>query len=178
MSWSSTSGVSVAGGTGTVTLAAVVSPATLTTVPAGTFLAFPVVYTETVTRPGGTTTGSWTEYFVPYIGNVKVDNPSYTLEVFAFATACGTVFVPPPVITEVEPSVAPPGSTIAISGYQFGTSQGASVLKIGGITVTDITSWTNSSIQCVIPADASTGAIVLTTDTWTGNGNVSLTVNR
>ena len=178
MTWTSQSTVTVAGSSGTMTIKASISALTLVTVPAGTFLAYPVAYTETVTGAGGTASDTWTEYFVPYIGTVKAVRSDGVMELTGFTTALGVVSTPPPVIASVSPTSATPGSAVTISGYQFGTSQGTSVLKIGGTTVTNITSWSNGSIRCVVPLTAPTGKVTLATDLWNSNDNVVLTVIR
>jgi hypothetical protein len=53
---------------------------------------------------------------------------------------------------EVTPSRGHPGSSIEINGFQFGTTQGSKILKIGSYDITGVTSWSNSTIEAVVPA--------------------------
>ena len=52
---------------------------------------------------------------------------------------------------EVVPPTGYPGANIDIIGYQFGTNQGSKLLKIGSYSINDITSWSNSMIEAVVP---------------------------
>jgi hypothetical protein len=53
---------------------------------------------------------------------------------------------------EVVPKVGYPGMNIKILGYQFGSTQGSKVLKIGSYNITHITSWDNSTIEAIVPS--------------------------
>ena len=88
----------------------------------------------------------------------------------------GTVSFPPPVVTGTYPASATAGSTVTINGFQFGSSQGTSVVRIGNVNCDQILSWTDTQIQCIVPDTASSGAVIVVTDTWTSNDSVTLKI--
>ena len=88
----------------------------------------------------------------------------------------GTVSIPPPVVTGTYPASATAGNPITINGFQFGSSQGSSVVRIGNINCDQILSWTDTQIQCIVPDTASSGAVIVVTDTWTSNDSVTLKI--
>jgi YD repeat-containing protein len=70
--------------------------------------------------------------------------------------------VPALLLSTVVPDHASVGSTVTLYGLNFGSSQGASTLKVNGVTVTTINSWSDNEISAVIPTGApATGNIVL-----------------
>ena len=60
-----------------------------------------------------------------------------------------------PKITSIRPPLQPPDTEVTISGSNFGDSEGS--VSFGSNSVTDISSWSNTSIRCFIPAFASAG---------------------
>jgi hypothetical protein len=182
LKWVSRSTSVVRGQTLTWSLTAAVAPKVLVSVPAGKFLAFPVSYRMVGSGPGGTEAIEGTDYFVPYIGTVKSHTraagtvPETTEVMTRFETAYGTVSLPPPVIRAVTPSSGAVGTLITITGYQFRRFPEASVLEIGDAKVTDIRSWKDTAIECIVPAGASTGAVSLKTHLWPSNQDIKFTV--
>ena len=79
---------------------------------------------------------------------------------FPSATSVPNPIPPTPVITSLNPSSAPLNWPITISGSNFGQSQG-SVKFYNNITAT-IDSWSNTSIQTHVPANAVTGPVTVT----------------
>lgn len=73
-----------------------------------------------------------------------------------------TLWLPLPVphFSNITPSNGPPGTALTISGNTFGAAQGS--VTINGEPLT-ITAWSDTSISAVLPADATTGNIVITT---------------
>lgn len=67
-----------------------------------------------------------------------------------------------PVIQGVSPTEARGGETITVRGQGFGGTQGASTLGIGGVPVTQITSWSDTEIVATVPAPARTGNLTIT----------------
>lgn len=63
-----------------------------------------------------------------------------------------------PYITALS-SPAAPGGSLTITGFGFGASRGNSVVKIGVVTVTAYTSWSDTSIVCTIPLAATSGYV-------------------
>ncbi|MGO9018886.1 MAG: IPT/TIG domain-containing protein [Syntrophobacteraceae bacterium] len=143
----------------------------LVNVPAGYFMAWPITYKLTVSAGGRTQSTAITNWFAPYIGSIKTIDSNTTTVLTKFAVGGGTVTTPPPIVTGTVPSSGTPGSTITINGYQFGASQGNSVVKIGSVDC-EIVSWSDQQIQCTVPDAASSGAVTVITDTWTSNGTV------
>ncbi|WP_446744587.1 IPT/TIG domain-containing protein [Silvibacterium acidisoli] len=69
---------------------------------------------------------------------------------------------PTPVISSITPGSAPAGSTVAIIGTNFGSSQGGSTVTFNGVAATSISSWTSTSILVAVPTGATTGNVVIT----------------
>lgn len=174
-SWSSSSSVSVDGATGSATMSVKVSPQVLVNVPEGWFLAWPITYTLTVSGPYGTDETKMTEWFAPYLGTVREKDSKYTLQYTQSLVGGGTVSSIPPVITGTSPASAAPGSTIAVNGHQFGSTQGTSQVNIGGLQC-PVLSWSDTQIQCTVPNRAASGPVTVVTDTWTSNNTVSFSV--
>ena len=78
----------------------------------------------------------------------------------------------PPSIDQVTPDSGPYGSTITIEGHDFGVTQGsggaASTVTINGKTA-EVVSWSDTSIEAVVPAKATTGAVQVHTSTGDSN---------
>lgn len=168
--WTAKSGILYPAGAGTASLTAAVAPMRLVNVPAGKFLAYPIVYHLSV--PIWTGPMTWTDYFAPYIGVVQTNYPNSDIKFIRltkFAVGEGTVTTPAPIITEIVPASAPPLSRMVIKGYQFGNSQGSSTIKIGSRWIGNILSWTDTAIECVVPKIAVSGPVTVITDTWTSN---------
>ena len=118
----------------------------------------------------------WTTWFAPYIGTVITKDSTSTTSLTAFSVGGGTVGIPLPVVTGIYPASATAGSTVTINGFQFGSSQGSSVVRIGSVNCDQILSWTDTQIQCIVPDTASSGAVIVVTDTWTSIDSVILKI--
>lgn len=93
-------------------------------------------------------------------GNVVVTVNEIASNGYAF-----TVY-PQPAISQLQPTSAAVGSSVTITGTNFGSSQGSStVIFPGTTTAASVTSWSSTQIVATVP----TGA--------TGSGNVVVTVN-
>jgi hypothetical protein len=66
-----------------------------------------------------------------------------------------------PIISALSPTAGPVGTTITITGANFGATQGASTVKFNGVTATP-TTWSNQSIVVPVPVGATTGPVVVT----------------
>lgn len=178
--WTAETSVSIDGRTGTAMLTAKASPMVLVSVPAGSFLAYPIAYTLKISGPGQTKSStSWKEWLSPCIGPVKTAGSNSNIksaQLTSFSVGEGTVSSPPPIVTSVSPKSAEPGKSILIKGFQFGASQGASSVRIGGVDCAQVLSWTDNSIECVIPESASSGAVTVITDAWTSNDSITIKV--
>jgi hypothetical protein len=174
--WKGISSTSVYGIQVKAAITAKVLPMKLITVPAGSFLAWPIKYKFTVSGRGRSTSTAFTDYFAPYIGTVQSVTPDSTTSLTNFAVAGGTIKTPPPIVMDISPAAATVGTTVIIKGYQFGGTQGNSKLEIGGTECGPIDSWSDTQIVCTVPAGAASGAVTVTTDTWNSNKNVSFTL--
>lgn len=65
-------------------------------------------------------------------------------------------------ISGISPSSGPIGTSMTIAGTGFGPSQSNSILALYGATVTNITSWSDTSIVAVVPTGTGTGPVWLT----------------
>src|SRR5215213_1846420 len=74
-----------------------------------------------------------------------------------------------PAITNVSPAAGPVGTSVTITGSNFGATQGSSTVKFNGITATP-GSWSNTNITCAVPAGATTGPVVVTAGGNASNG--------
>jgi hypothetical protein len=151
---------------GTATLAATVSPMTLVSVPAGYFMAWPIAYSLALHGRGGSQSKKSTEWFSPYIGTVKTVESKSRVALTSFKVGGGTVTTPPPVVSAISPASGTAGTRVVINGFQFGAS---GLVMIGNALCDRILSWSDTQIQCIVPQAATTGPVVVLTDTWASN---------
>lgn len=83
---------------------------------------------------------------------------------------------PAPSIASLNPTSAVVGTSVTITGANFGATQGSSTVKFNGIAATP-TSWGATSIVVPVPAGATTGNVVVTVGGVASNG-VSFAVQR
>ena len=80
-----------------------------------------------------------------------------------------------PTITSLSPTSGPVGTSVTITGTNFGSTQGTSSVKFfNGVAATP-TSWTATTITAPVPSSATTGNVVVTVGGVASNG-VSFTV--
>jgi hypothetical protein len=82
--------------------------------------------------------------------------------------------VPAPSIGGLNPTSGTVGSSVIITGTNFGATQGTSAVTFNG-TVATVTSWSATSITATVPSGASTGNVVVTVGGQASNG-VNFTV--
>ena len=75
----------------------------------------------------------------------------------------------PPELTQVSPTSGPVGTLVTLTGTGFGAAQETGVLTINGTVLTP-TAWSDTSIQVPVPADATTGNVVVTVSGASSNG--------
>jgi chitodextrinase len=110
--------------------------------------------------PAGATTGS----VVVTVGGVSSNGMNFT------------VTVPPPNITNLNPTSGLVGTSVTITGANFGAAQGTSTVKFNG-TLGSPTSWNASSIVVPVPVGATTGNVVVSIGGISSNGvNFTVTV--
>jgi hypothetical protein len=74
-----------------------------------------------------------------------------------------------PSITSLSPSSGPVGTSVTITGANFGATQGTSTVKFNGTSATP-TSWSATSIVATVPTGATTGSVVVTVGGVASNG--------
>ena len=80
---------------------------------------------------------------------------------------------PPPAISGFSPASGAQGTTLTISGSNFGTTQGT--VSIGGVQVASIASWSASAIVVTVPANGASGLVSVTAGGVTANSSGSFT---
>jgi hypothetical protein len=95
---------------------------------------------------------------------------------FAAFKPLGGVVVSAPTITGLSPASGPTGMAVAITGTNFGSTQGTSLVKFNGVTAAP-TNWTAASITTPVPSGAATGSVVVTVAGAASNG-MSFTVTN
>lgn len=78
--------------------------------------------------------------------------------------------IPAPAITSLSPTSGVIGTTVTVTGSNFGATKGSSTLKFNG-TLATTSSWSASSIVAVVPAGSTTGPVVVQTSGGTSNGS-------
>ncbi len=94
--------------------------------------------------PTGATTGN----VVVTVGGIASNDVAFTLVV-------------PPSIASLSPSSGTVGTSVTITGNNFGATQGTSTVAFNG-TVGTPTSWSTTSIVLPVPSGATTGNVVVT----------------
>ena len=113
----------------------------------------------TATVPAGATTGN----VVVTVNNVASNGVAFTV-------------VAAPHINSLAPTSGAVGTSVTISGTNFGASQGNGSVKFNGTTATGIGSWTNTSITATVPVGATTGNVVVTAAGGVASNGISFTV--
>jgi hypothetical protein len=99
-----------------------------------------------------------------FITNTDTYSESY------LANLIGYLNLPAPYITKLTPNSGPIGTTVVISGGNFGATQSGGSVKFNGTLVTSILNWSNNSITVVVPAGTTTGNVVVTANAELSNG--------
>jgi YD repeat-containing protein len=86
----------------------------------------------------------------------------------------GVTFTVKPKINSLSPTSGPVGTSVTINGTTFGATQGSSTVTFNGTTAAP-TSWSASSIAVPVPANATTGNVIVTVSGQASNG-VAFTV--
>lgn len=77
--------------------------------------------------------------------------------------------IPPPSISSLSPTSGTTGTSITISGSNFGATQGTSTVTFNGVAATP-SNWSNTSITVTVPSSANTGQVVVTVQGMASNG--------
>jgi RHS repeat-associated protein len=168
----------VAPGTVNVTFSKSIDPFTVTT---GTMTLSPsltnIPLVGTVTSNGASATftpslplGSLTSYLLQLTGGItdmegRSINGGFSS---SFTTGQGTS-PGAPIIGSVVQAAGQVGTPVIINGSYFGTSQNGSTVSFNGVAATP-TNWKDTQISVPVPAGATTGPVVVTTNGLASNG--------
>lgn len=72
-------------------------------------------------------------------------------------------------IGSISPTAGAPGSAVTIFGSGFGSAQGTSLVTFNGTAAT-VTSWSDTQIAVTVPANATSGNVVVTENNTPSNG--------
>jgi Putative Ig domain/IPT/TIG domain len=108
----------------------------------------------TVAVPAGATTGN----VVVTVGGQVSNGSPFTI-------------VLPPSITSLSQTSGPAGTSITITGTNFGATQGTSTVTFNGIAAAAASAWSATSITLSVPAGATTGNVVVTVFGTASNGS-------
>ena len=103
--------------------------------------------------PCGTTTGN----VVVTVGGAVSNGMNFTVNTT-------------PAILSLSPNSGPAGTTVTISGCNFGSSQGTSTVTINGANAGSASSWSATSIKINVPSGATSGNVVVTVGGVASNG--------
>ena len=81
----------------------------------------------------------------------------------------GQALTAAPVITNLSPATGAIGTSVVITGTNFGISQGSSTVQFNGTTA-KASSWSNTSISVTVPSGATTGKVIVTVSKVASNG--------
>jgi hypothetical protein len=126
---------------------------------------------EAFTIPGISTFGVGNHSIVAnYSGDASFNASSSTPVTFTITAAS------PPSITSLSPTSGTVGTSVTITGTNFGATPGTSTVTFNGTTATPTSSnWSASSIVVPVPAGATNGNVVVTVGGVASNG-VAFTV--
>lgn len=82
-----------------------------------------------------------------------------------------------PNIASVQPTSGSEGDSVTISGLNFGSTQGSSILSFGGVQATTVGPWSDTQITAIVPSGAATGPVSVAVNGLLSNLNVLFTIN-
>ena len=103
-------------------------------------------------------------YFVVQAYNTSAMASAYSAEVF-FDVPASTAAT----ITSLAPTSGPIGTSVTVTGANFGATKGTSTVTFNG-TVATPTTWSATSLIVPVPAGATTGTVVVTVGGSASNG--------
>src|SRR6266566_1395518 len=106
------------------------------------------------------TSWSATSIVAPVPSGAATGNVLVTVAGLA-SNAVSFTLTTPPSITSLSPTSGPVGTSVTITGTNFGSTQGASSVTFNGTKATP-TSWSATSIVAPVPSGATTGNVLVT----------------
>ncbi len=76
---------------------------------------------------------------------------------------------PAPGILKLSPLSGFPGTSVTITGVNFGATQGTSTVTFNGVAAA-VSNWSATSITAIVPGGATTGGVIVTVGTLASNG--------
>jgi hypothetical protein len=73
-----------------------------------------------------------------------------------------TAAVPTPTLSSVSPDSGKAADTITVTGTNFGSTRGISVVSFGGTNAAAYVSWSATQVKAVVPSGLSSGAVNVT----------------
>src|SRR5947208_3101711 len=119
---------------------------------------------------GATTPTSWSQTTIIVRVPAGAVSGNVTVMVGGVTSNAVPFTVTSPNVSGLSPNNGPVGSSVTISGANFGASQGASTVTFNGVLATP-TSWSATSIVVLVPATATTGNVVVTVAGMASNGS-------
>ncbi len=115
-----------------------------------------------VSVPNGATTGT----IVVTANALNSNAVPFIVTVGNYSASCSQTPLPPPapVIASLTPSSGPVGTSVTITGSNFGATQGASTVAVAGLAAT-VVSWKATSIIIWVPNSTPTGSLAPVTVT-------------
>ena len=116
---------------------------------------------------------SWTDTQVVCLVPAGVEGEVQVTVTTEDGTSNGVTFdvLTPPVLSGIDPARGVAGSTVTLSGTDFGDTQGASSVSFGGVAAASYTSWSDTQVACLVPAGIEGPLqVTLTTTGGTSNG--------
>jgi hypothetical protein len=110
-----------------------------------------------VTVPAQTASGN----VVVTVSNIQSNSVLFTM-------------LPAPTITSLSPTSGPAGTSVTISGSNFGSANGQSV-RFNGVEAA-VSSWTDTTILTTVPGNATDGLVIVTTADGLVSNGVGFTV--
>ena len=74
-----------------------------------------------------------------------------------------------PSVTAINPTSGAAGTSVTITGNHFGATQGTSTVTVNGASAT-VSAWSNIGITFTVPADPTTGPVIVTTSLGSSEG--------
>jgi RHS repeat-associated protein len=110
-----------------------------------------------------------------YVGFAVSSQVNSSLATATFDNATVTIGTTP-FVTGASPVLGGIGSSVTISGSNFGATQGTSTVSFNGSAASSITSWTNNQIVATVPVGATTGPVNVVVNSIQGISSASFTV--
>lgn len=120
------------------------------------------------------TPSSWSDLAITFVVPSSAATGPIVIMVGGNASNALTFSVlPTPEITDLSPPQGLAGTSVLVTGSNFGSSQGSSVVTFNGVAATP-SSWNNTAITVPVPAGTTTGPVAVTVASAQSNGVVFL----